>query len=220
VLLRRGLVVSLLALAVLAPVGWASTSAATAFRADVRPIGKMLAARMTGVSWRSGCPVPLRDLRAVTLRHWGFDGAVRTGTVIVHRDVAAGIVRVFRRLYAERFPIRRLTPVDAYGASDFRSIEADNTSAFNCRFVEGTSRWSEHAYGRAIDVNPIENPYVSSSGRTSHVASRSYVKRTPARPGMAVEGSALVRAFDAAGWGWGGRWSGIKDYQHFSASGR
>ncbi len=164
--------------------------------------------------------MPLRDLRAVTLRHWGFDGAVRTGTVIVHRDAAAEIVRVFQRLYAERFPIRRLTPVDAYGANDFRSIEADNTSAFNCRFVEGTSRWSEHAYGRAIDVNPIENPYVSRRGRTSHVASRSYVKRTPVRPGMAVEGGALVRAFDAAGWGWGGRWSGIKDYQHFSASGR
>ncbi len=219
-LVRRGLVVSLLALAILVPLGRADAGAAPAFRADVRPIGKTLAARMTGVSWRPGCPVPLRDLRAVSLRHWGFDGAVRTGTLIVHRDVAAEIVRVFRRLYAGRFPIRRLTPVDAYGASDFRSIEADNTSAFNCRFVEGTSRWSEHAYGRAIDVNPIENPYVSSSGRTSHAASRSYLNRTPVRPGMAVEGSALVRAFDAVGWGWGGRWSGIKDYQHFSATGR
>jgi hypothetical protein len=220
VLLRRGLVVSLLALAALAAPGGAGTGAAPAFRADVTPIGKTLAARMTGVSWRPGCPVHLRDLRAVWPRHWGFDGVVRTGTVIVHRDVAAEIVQVFRRLYAARFPIRRLTPVDAYGASDFRSIEADNTSAFNCRFVEGTRRWSEHAYGRAIDVNPIENPYVSSGGRTSHPASHSYVRRTPVRPGMAVEGGVLVRAFAAAGWGWGGRWSGIKDYQHFSATGR
>ena len=86
--------------------------------------------------------------------------------------------------------------------------------------MEGTSRWSEHAYGRAIDVNPIENPYVSSGGRTSHVASRPYVERIAGAAGMAVEGGALVRAFDAVGWGWGGRWSGIKDYQHFSASGR
>ena len=140
--------------------------------------------------------------------------------MIVHRDVAAQMLAVLRRLYADGFPIRRMVPIDAYGGSDFRSIEADNTSAFNCRFVDGTTRYSEHAYGRAIDVNPIENPYVTSSGTTSHPASRAYVRRTPFRPGMAAEGHALVRAFDAAGWGWGGRWSGAKDYQHFSASGR
>jgi hypothetical protein len=109
--------------------------------------------------------------------------------------------------------------VDAFGASDFRSIEADNTSAFNCRPVEGTRRWSEHAYGRAIDVNPIENPYVS-GGRTSHGASVPYLDRSRYRPGMAVEGGPLVRAFDAIGWGWGGRWSSPQDHQHFSASGR
>ena len=128
---------------------------------------------------------------------------------------------MLRRLYAARFPIRRMVPVDAYGGSDFRSIEADNTSAFNCRPVEGTSRWSEHAYGRAIDLNPIENPYVYSDGTT--LAPREpavSASRSPPRPGMAVEGGAAVRAFAAVGWSWGGRWSGIKDYQHFSASGR
>ena len=174
---------------------------------------------MTGVSWRTGCPVALRDLRLVTLSHWGFDGRARTGRLIAHKEVARDLLDVFRRLYDARFPIRRMVPVDAYGASDFRSIEADNTSAFNCRYVEGTGRWSEHAYGRAIDVNPIENPYVS-GGRTSHRASRPYVERTPRRPGMAYEGGALVNAFDAIGWGWGGRWTSVKDYQHFSASGR
>ena len=96
------------------------------------------------------------------------------------------------------FPIRRMIPVDAYGGSDFRSIEADNTSAFNCRYVDGTTRWSEHAYGRAIDLNPIENPYVTSAGTTSHRASRPYLRRTPYRPGMAAEGGTLVRAFDAS----------------------
>ena len=174
---------------------------------------------MTGVSWRPGCPVPLRDLRLLALTHWGFDGQVRTGRLIVHEDFARDVVGVFRKLYAARFPIRRMVPVDAYDASDFRSIEADNTSAFNCRFVEGTRRWSEHAYGRAIDVNPIENPYVS-GGRTSHRASKPYVDRSRRRPGMAYEGGALVRAFDAIGWGWGGRWTSVSDYQHFSASGR
>ena len=174
---------------------------------------------MTGVSWRPGCPVHLRDLRLLTLSHWGFDGRRRIGRLEVHRDVARDLVAVFRRLYEARFPIRRMVPVDAYGGSDFRSIEADNTSAFNCRFVGGTRRWSEHAYGVAIDVNPIENPYVA-SGRTAHRASVPYVDRSRRRPGMAFERGALVRAFDAIGWGWGGRWAPVKDYQHFSRSGR
>ncbi|MGI8479368.1 MAG: M15 family metallopeptidase [Gaiellaceae bacterium] len=173
---------------------------------------------MRSVSWRPGCPVSLKDLRILSFSHWGFDRKVRTGRLVVHEDVARSLLGAFRDLYAERFPIRKVVPVDAYGASDFRSIEADNTSAFNCRLVEGTRRWSEHAYGRAIDINPIENPYVS-GGRTSHRASVSYLDRGRRRPGMAHEGGALVRAFDAIGWGWGGRWTSVKDYQHFSASG-
>jgi hypothetical protein len=197
-----------------------ASGAPTGFQGSVSSIGPALAKRMTGVSWRPGCPVPLRDLRVVRATHHGFDGRDRVGTVIVHRDVARQLLAVLKQLYADGYPIRRMTPVDAYGGSDFRSIEADNTSAFNCRYVDGTTRWSEHAYGRAIDVNPIENPSVTSAGTTEHRASRPYLVRTPFRPGMAAEGHALVRAFDAVGWGWGGRWSGKKDYQHFSASGR
>jgi D-alanyl-D-alanine carboxypeptidase len=191
----------------------------SAFRGEVSRIDSKLAAWMTGRSWRPGCPVGLGDLRLLTLSYRRFDGKTRVGRLVVHADVASELVDVFRTLYRARFPIRRMVPVDAYGASDFRSIEADNTSAFNCRFVEGTSRWSEHAYGRAIDVNPIENPYVS-SGRTAHRASEPYVDRSRRRPGMAFEGGVLVRVFDAVGWGWGGRWTSVKDYQHFSASGR
>ena len=189
-----------------------SFTAARLSSADVR--------RMVGTSWHRGCPVALADLRLVTATYWGFDKRAHTGRIVVHRDVAADVLAVLGRLYAARFPIRRMVPVDAYGGSDFRSIEADNTSAFNCRYVDGTTRWSEHAYGRAIDLNPIENPYVTSSGTTSHPASRRYLRRAPYRPGMAVEGGAVVRAFDAVGWGWGGRWSGARDYQHFSTSGR
>jgi hypothetical protein len=190
------------------------------FRASVAPLSEAQQARMTGVSWRPGCPVPLRDLRMLTVSHWGFDGRVRRGRLVVTEAAARPLLSVFRRLYAARFPMRRMVPVDAFGGSDFRSIEADNTSAFNCRKATGSSRWSEHAYGRAIDVNPIENPYVE-GGRVYHEASRSYVDRSRERPGMALEGGVLVRAFRAIGWGWGGQWAGsVRDYQHFSASGR
>jgi hypothetical protein len=208
--------------AILAPTGSPSDTVSQGsgrFRGSIAPIDAALAKRMTGVSWRPGCPVPLRDLRLLTLTHWGVDGQVRTGRLVVHRTAARDLVRVFRELYVARFPIRRMVLIDAYGGSDFRSIEADNTSGFNCRYVEGTTRWSNHAFGTAIDVNPIENPYVS-GGRTSHRASVPYLDRSRRRPGMAYEGGALVRAFDRIGWGWGGRWTSVKDYQHFSASGR
>lgn len=202
---------------------WTSSAGAAQtppFRGGVTHLPVALRATMTGRSWHVGCPVGLAELRLVRARHWGFDGRVHDGRLVVHRDVARTVLGVLRRLYAARFPIRRMVPVDAYGASDYRSIEADNTSAFNCRFVDGTTRWSEHSYGRAIDLNPIENPYVTAAGTTSHPASRRFLRRSPYRRGMAVEGGVVVRAFAAVGWGWGGRWSGARDYQHFSASGR
>jgi hypothetical protein len=214
---RRALV-ALIVAALVAPTFGAAASP-PGFRGSIERIGSAQAKRMTGMSWRPNCPVALRDLRLLTLTYRGFDGRAHTGRLVVHHDVAREVVSAFRSLYAAAFPIRRMVPVDAYRGSDFRSIEADNTSAFNCRFVDGTTRWSEHAYGRAIDINPIENPYVS-RGRTSHAASRPYLDRSRARPGMAVEGGALVRVFDRLGWGWGGRWTSAQDYQHFSASGR
>jgi D-alanyl-D-alanine carboxypeptidase-like protein len=113
-----------------------------------------------------------------------------------------------------------MEPVDGYGGDDFRSIEADNTSAFNCRAATGSTHWSNHAYGLAVDVNPIENPYVS-GGRSSHGASAPYLDRSRHRAGMAYEGGLLVDAFGSVGWGWGGSWSGgVRDYQHFSYNGR
>jgi D-alanyl-D-alanine carboxypeptidase len=190
------------------------------FQGSISTIGAKLGDRMTPTSWRPGCPVHIRDLRLLTVTHWGFDGDVRTGKLVVHEDVAREVQRAMRRLYEVGFPIRRMRLIDAYGGSDFRSIEADNTSAFNCRTVAGTSRWSEHAYGQAIDINPIENPYVS-SGRTSHEKSERYLDRTRKRRGMIRAGDAVVRAFVSIDWGWGGYWPGsVKDYQHFSASGR
>ena len=119
------------------------------------------------------------------------------------------------------FPIRQIQRIEAYGGDDDASMAADNTSAFNCRFAQaaGPKRWSEHAYGRAIDVNPVENPYVEGA-RVSPPSGRAFANRSRSRPGMAVTGGVLVRAFAARGWSWGGRWTGTPDYQHFSTSGR
>ena len=127
---------------------------------------------------------------------------------------------MFARLYAERFPIRRMEPIDRFRASDNRSMAADNTSAFNCRYAvaPGPRRWSAHAYGEAIDVNPVENPSVV-GGKAHPPAGARYLDRSKIRPGMAVRGGLLVRAFASVGWRWGGRWSGSPDYQHFSATG-
>ncbi|MEZ5080443.1 MAG: M15 family metallopeptidase [Thermoleophilia bacterium] len=188
------------------------------FKGGVAPIPAKMRARMTPDVWRPGCPVPLRQLRAVVVTHRDFRGRARRGVLVVHRTVARDVLRVFRALYAARFPIRRIRPIEAYGGDDYRSIEADNTSVFNCRAVSGGSGWSRHAYGTAIDINPIENPYVS-NGRTSHRRSVPFLRRTPVRRGMAVEGGVLVRSFDTIGWSWGGRWTSPTDYQHFSTGG-
>ena len=171
-------------------------------------------------SWRPGCPVGPAELRRVRLSYWGFDHRAHVGTLVVNASAAGDLRRVFARLYAARFPIRRMRVVDVYGGSDPRSMAADNTSAFNCRYASapGPRRWSAHAYGKAIDVNPVENPYVSGR-RVSPPAGAAYLDRLRVRPGMAVRGGVLVRAFDSVGWSWGGRWAGTPDYQHFSATG-
>jgi hypothetical protein len=170
-------------------------------------------------SYRPGCPVAPAQLRALRVPHWDFRGRLRYGTIVVHSSTVPQLVSVFRRLYRARFPIRRMLGVERYRGSDDRSMAADNTSGFNCRYVGGTTRWSEHAYGKAIDVNPVENPYVH-GGRVEPPAGSRYLDRSARRPGMAVRGGILVRAFEEAGWHWGGRWQSSKDYQHFSVTGR
>jgi hypothetical protein len=173
-----------------------------------------------GRSWHSGCPVGPARLRTVHVSFVGFDGRAHAGAIVVHRDATDAVTTVFRRLYDARFPIRRMEPIARYGGSDRRSMAADNTSAFNCRYASapGPKRWSAHAFGQAIDVNTIENPYVQGS-YVSPAAGRAYLDRSRYRMGMAVAGGALVRAFASVGWLWGGRWAGTPDYQHFSRTG-
>lgn len=171
-------------------------------------------------SWHRGCPLAPAQLRRLSVGYWGFDRRAHIGSVVVSTRAVGPLTRVFARLYAKRFPIRRMRPVDAYGGSDERSLAADNTAAFNCRYAvaPGPKRWSVHAYGLAIDVDPVENPYVV-GGRVHPRAGRAFLDRSRVRRGMAVRGGVLVQAFAAVGWSWGGRWGSSPDYQHFSATG-
>jgi hypothetical protein len=211
---RLGFAVLLAALALAAP-----ATAAPRFHGSVHRLGPELRQRMTGVSWHPGCPVGLNQLRLLKLSVWGFDGRVHRGRLVVNEDAARPLLIVMRRLFELRFPIRRMRLVDAYGAVDDRSMEADNTSAFNCRFVAGTDHWSEHAYGRAIDVNPIENPYADGQGYVSPPQGAPFADRSRRAKGLIHRNGPVVAAFAAVGWGWGGDWDWPKDFQHFSASG-
>jgi hypothetical protein len=189
------------------------------FHGSISRIDAATRAEMIGSSWQEGCPVAIADLRLLRLDYLGFDDLVHRGRLIVHEAEARPIRRVFRTLFYARYPIRRMRLVDAYGGSDDRSMAADNTSAFNCRHVGGpSSPWSMHAYGKAVDVNPVENPYVQGS-YVSPPTGESYVDRSRHAKGMVHGGDRVVRAFAAEGWKWGGYWTSPIDYQHFSTNG-
>jgi hypothetical protein len=196
----------------------AGTGEPLLFHGSISRIDSATRARMVGSSWHAGCPVGLADLRLLTLDYRAFDGSVRRGRLVVHRRAARPVRRVFEKLFYAGFPIRRMRLIDAYGASDDRSMEANNTSAFNCRFVKGTSRWSMHAYGKAIDINPVQNPYVNGS-HVSPDAGERYADRSLDAKGMIHGGDVVVRAFAREGWEWGGYWVSPTDYQHFSSNG-
>jgi hypothetical protein len=186
--------------------------------ARITPITPELAARMAS-SWHEGCPVPLADLRYVQVPYVDPDGVTRTGELVVHADAAEDVAEVFRELWSLRYPIASMRLVDDYGGDDTASMNADNTSAFNCRPITGGTSWSEHAYGLALDLNPVENPYVV-GGHVAPRAGRAYVDR-PDTPGVLHADDAVVAAFARIGWVWGGTWTGrVLDYQHFSRRGR
>lgn len=203
--------------------GGASTDAdeeLPAYAAEVRQIGPSLRKRMSSSHDPDRCPVDLADLRHLTLSHVGFDGRHHTGEMVVHADHAEDVVGVFEELYEARWPIRRMRLIDEYDADDDRSMADDNTSAYNCRRVAGKDTWSAHAHGAAIDINPVENPYVVDGeirppdGRRFASIDRSADAETP--PGVIQQGDVVNRAFERIGWTWGGTFS-EPDYQHFAA---
>jgi hypothetical protein len=170
-------------------------------------------------TWDPACPVALGDLRYLNVSFWGFDDRPHTGELLVHAEVADDVVAVFRRLHEVRFAVEemRITRADELDAHP--TGDGNNTGAFVCRPSRGTSEWSEHAYGRAVDVNPFHNPYLKGEVVLPELAS-SYRDRADRRPGMIVAGDAATQAFASIGWGWGGDWRSSKDPMHFSADGR
>jgi D-alanyl-D-alanine carboxypeptidase len=191
------------------------------YRSSVSRVGVELRGRMR-FSHHAGCPVGWKDLRYLRLTYLDFDGETRTGELVVHKTFAAAVVGVFERLYEARWPIARMRLVDDYRGDDDRSMAANNTSGYNCRPVGGTHEWSAHAYGAAIDVNPVQNPYVTGTSTAPPAGSRfAAIDRsgsTPVPPGAIRAGDVVVRAFARIGWQWGGDWSTTKDFQHFSAA--
>ena len=173
------------------------------------------------LSHHPGCPVPLTDLRYLRMTYVGFDGNAHVGELAIHRDYARRVATVFERLYDARWPIRRMRLVDDYAGSDTRSMAADNTSGFNCRRVAGSRAWSAHAYGAAVDINPVQNPDltrpVGGPPSRTPLRGRRPVRQCAPRPRRDHGRRAVVRAFARIGWEWGGAWSSGPDYQHFSA---
>ena len=193
------------------------------FNSSVSAVTPQVKKRMIeGKSWRRACPVGLEDLRYIRVSYWDFGGESRSGELIMHRDVSRDIVAIFKALYDLRYPVRKMRLVSDFKGNDWQSIEAGNTSAFNCRPATGSKKWSKHAYGRAIDINPIENPYISKSGHISHKASLKYRKRahrnlsSPEDRAVLLRNDKATQLFIKHGWKWGGDWPKTKDYQHFS----
>ncbi len=169
-----------------------------------------------GASWRAGCPVGPDELRAVSLRYWSFDGKVHDGVIVLNQDIVRRARAVFAAMYQRKFPLRSVIPVHRFpNASDDASMAADNTSAFNCRraVASGPPAWSRHAYGEAIDVNPVENPYFFGA-RVLPPSGAKYRNRSRPHPGMIRKGDPIYTTFMAAGFHWGGAFSN-PDYQHF-----
>ncbi len=199
-----------------------TTMLSAQYEASISQITPEIKKRMIkGNSWRKGCPISLKDLRYLKLTHIDFNGKDRRGEIIVHKDVSHEVTEIFKALYEIVYPVRKMKLVSNYKGSDWQSIEADNTSAFNCRSATGSKKWSKHSYGKAIDINPIENPYIARNGRISHKASLKYRKRvhrnsTYADKAVLLKNDKATKIFEKYGWKWGGDWPAVKDYQHFS----
>lgn len=175
--------------------------------------------------WHAGCPVPLSGLRMLSVTYWGFDDRPHQGSLVVNAGAAPKLAKVFRKLYAMRFAIHHMSAEEVYGPPGSQPADGDLTGSFECRNAvaspcskgTNTGHWSNHAYGLAVDINPVENPYVG-CGMTRDKKALSYLDRSRVRKGMVTP--AVVAAFASVGWGWGGSWTGAtKDYMHFSYNG-
>lgn len=218
-------VATLVFAALLSAAAATSTAATTPLTPGIAKLtGAQAYALKASGEWHRGCPVGRFQLRVLTARYYGFDHRTHLGQIVVNGSVAAPLAKVFRKLYAMRFPIREMSFDSMYGPHPDKN--GDVTASFECRNAvpspcngntKGTN-WSMHAYGEAVDLDPRENPYVG-CGMTRDKTARSYMKRSNVRPGM-VTPAIYRRTFAEIGWGWGGLWSGsTKDYMHLSSNG-
>ena len=174
---------------------------------------------MVGVTWDHNCPVHLTDLRLLRFSHWNFEGVLVEGELVVAASASEVMDGAMKLAFEGRFPLESAKPASAFDGDDDASMAANNTSAFNCRKVTGGESYSQHSYGNAIDINPVQNPYVRGSTVLPEEGA-DYLIRDPNTPGLLTDGSPLTAHFLNAGWGWGGQWNSLKDYQHFSESGQ
>jgi hypothetical protein len=169
-------------------------------------------------TWQPGCPVGRADLAWIRMTYWGFDAARHSGEMLVNGAVAGDVVKVFRALYRARFPIEAMAIATPADLDALPTGDGNVTGSFACRPVRGGTTYSQHAYGLAIDVDPFQNPYHRGDVVLPELAS-AYLDRDWLRPGMITPTGPVVAAFASIGWGWGGNYSSLKDYQHFSQSG-
>jgi hypothetical protein len=196
---------------------WFADPLTTEWRATISPVPAYVIARST---WHAGCPVEVNELAYVVMTYWGFDDKAHMGEMLINASVAADIVNVFHTLYDARYPIEemRVWSVEEMNAPPTGDINM--TDSYTCRpVVTTTSGWSMHSYGLAIDLNPFQNPYKKGSLVIPEL-STSYLDRGNDRPGMVHHGDLAWQAFRDIGWGWGGDWSSLKDYTHFSSNSR
>ena len=170
--------------------------------------------RIKGLSWKPDAPVKLDELRYIKVTYWGFDDKNHIGELVVHEKVADEVVEIFKELYEAKFPIEKIKIIDEYNADDNLSMDDNNTSSFNYRVVAGTKTLSKHSYGLAIDINPVQNPYIKGQA-IQPKKGKKYTDRSNIRKGMIVRGDVCYKAFVSRGWIWGGEWKTVKDYQHF-----
>lgn len=182
-------------------------------------IGSVPVAVADRSSWTEECPVALEDLAYITVSHVGFDGRFHTGEMIVNATVAEDVVGVFARLHAARFPIEQMRVIRAEEIDAHPTGDWNDTTSFVCRPAVGAGSWSMHAYGLAIDINPFHNPYLKGDLVLPELASF-YLDRELGQPGMIAGGDLVVQTFADIGWTWGGDWSSLKDWMHFSQNGK
>ena len=182
------------------------------------PLSEEVKARITGISYGEGCIVPYEDLRYLNILYVDFHGETQVGEIICNQAIAQDLVEIFYELYLAGYPLESVRLVDEFGGDDTLSMEHNNTSCFNFRVVDGTSNLSKHAYGLAIDINPLYNPYVTWPGgkqRVSPAAAAPFADRSLDFPNKIDEDDLCYQLFAERGFTWGGHWRTMKDYQHF-----